>query len=147
MPVYIRLNLGSASPEVLRFYGSKGILELAETGLSFGSQPGVDLGPSYYTGSFPQPLRSEYEHSWHAEHDPAPGEEPLYDGVSYAGDSYDDTRPHLWKFFRAVKSRQPVVQDAVFGHHAAIACHMANESYFRGRAVVFDPATDTLTGE
>ena len=56
MPVYIRLNLGSASPEVLRFYGSKGILELSENGLSFGSQPGVDLGPSYYTGSFPENL-------------------------------------------------------------------------------------------
>ncbi|HXE53119.1 MAG TPA: Gfo/Idh/MocA family oxidoreductase [Tepidisphaeraceae bacterium] len=147
MPVYIRLNLGSASPEVLRFYGSQGILELSENGLSFGSQPGVDLGPSYYAGSFPENLRGAYEKSWHAEHDPKPGEEPLYDGVNYVGDSYDDTRPHLWKYFQAVKSRQPVVQDVVFGHHAAIACHMANESYFRGRAVVFDPATDTLKTE
>jgi hypothetical protein len=144
VPVYIRLNLGSETPEVLRFLGSKGILELAETSLTFTSQAGVDTSPSYYTGSFPQTLRNEYIEKWHAEHDPKPGEEPLTDAVSYQGDSYDDTRPHLWKFFQAVKTRQPVVEDAVFGHHAAIACHMANESYFQKRPVTFDPATDTV---
>jgi hypothetical protein len=36
-------------------------------------------------------------------------------------------RPHLWNFFQAVKSRKPVAEDAVFGNHAAIACHMAND--------------------
>ena len=35
------------------------------------------------------------------------------------------------EFFQAVKTRKPVVEDAVFGHHAALACHMANQSYFR----------------
>jgi hypothetical protein len=40
-------------------------------------------------------------------------------------------KPHLWNFFQAVKTRKPVTEDAVFGHHAALACHMANESYFR----------------
>jgi hypothetical protein len=64
--------------------------------------------------------------------------------VSYEGDSYDDTRPHLWRFFQAVKTRQPVVQDAVFGHHAAIACHMANESYFQKRPVTFDPTAEMI---
>ena len=89
-------------------------------------------------------MRNEYVEKWHAENDPRPGEEPLHDTVSYQGDSYDDTRPHLWKFFQAVKTRAPVAQDAVFGHHAALACHMANESYFQKRAVMFDPATDTV---
>jgi predicted dehydrogenase len=144
VPVYIRLNLGSETPEVLRFLGSKGILDLAETSVTFTSQAGVDTGPSYYTGSFPQSLRNEYVEKWHAEHDPKPGEEPLNDAVSYQGDSYDDTRPHLWKFFQAVKTRQPVVEDAVFGHHAAIACHMANESYFQKKPVTFDPTTETV---
>ncbi len=144
VPVYIRLNLGTETPEILRFLGSKGILDLTETAITFRAQHGVDTAPSYYTGSFPAPLRDEYVETWHAEHDPKPGEEPLTDGVSYEGDSYDDTRPHLWKFFQAVKTRQPVVQDAVFGHHAAIACHMANESYFQKRAVTFDQTTETI---
>ena len=144
VPVYIRLNLGSETPEVLRFLGSKGILELTETSLTFTGQAGVDTAPSYYASSFPQAMRNEYVAKWHAENDPRPGEEALHDAVSYTGDSYDDTRPHLWKFFQAVKTRQPVVQDAVFGHHAAIACHMANESHFQRRAMLFDPATETV---
>jgi predicted dehydrogenase len=144
VPIYIRLNLASETPEVLRFLGSKGILELTETSLTFTGQAGVDTAPSYYASSFPQAMRNEYVAKWHAENDPRPGEELLHDAVSYRGDSYDDTRPHLWKFFQAVKTRQPVVQDAVFGHHAAIACHMANESHFQRRAMLFDPATETV---
>jgi hypothetical protein len=53
-------------------------------------------------------------------------------------------RPHLWNFFRAVKSRKPVVEDAVFGNHAAIACHMANESYFRKKPVFWDAASNSI---
>ena len=82
VPVHIRLNLGSETPEVLRFLGSKGILELAETSLTFSSQAGVDTGPSYYSASFPQALREEYVKQWHADHDPKPGQEPLQDALS-----------------------------------------------------------------
>jgi predicted dehydrogenase len=144
VPVYIRLNLGSETPEVLRFLGSKGILQLDETSLTFSKQAGVDTAPSYYAYSFPPALRNEYFQKWHEQHDPKPGQEPLSDSVSYRGNSYDDTRPHLWKFFQAVKTRKPVDQDAVFGHHAALACHMANESYFQRKPVVFDQAAGTL---
>ena len=51
---------------------------------------------------------------------------------------------HLWNFFEAVRTRKPVVEDVVFGHHAALACHMANESYFRRSAVTWDEATKTI---
>jgi hypothetical protein len=43
-----------------------------------------------------------------------------------------------------VKSRQPVTEDAVFGHNAALACHMANESYFRRAAVTWEAATNQI---
>jgi len=43
-----------------------------------------------------------------------------------------------------VKSRKPVTEDAVFGHHAALACHMANESYFRQTAVRWDETSKTI---
>ena len=52
----------------------------------------------------------------------------------YKGHDWDDMRPHLNVFFQAVKSRKAVTEDAVFGNNAAIACHMANESYFRAEA-------------
>jgi len=53
-------------------------------------------------------------------------------------------RPHLWNFFEAVRSRKPVLQDAVFGHNAALGCHMANESYFRKKPVYWDPTSQSV---
>jgi predicted dehydrogenase len=144
VPVYIRLSLGSETPEVLRFLGSKGILELTETGVSFTPQTGKDTGPSYYTSGYARALREAYVEKWHQENDPRPGQEPLLESVSYRGPSYDDVKPHLSRFFEAVRTRNPVAEDAVFGNHAALACHMANESYFRGGTVSLDASARTI---
>jgi hypothetical protein len=56
-------------------------------------------------------------------------------------------KPHLWKFFEAVRTRKPVFEDAVFGNHAALACHMANESYFRKSAVMLDIASKSIKSQ
>ncbi len=144
IPVYMRLSLGCESPEVTRFQGSKGAIELREFSVSYTPQAGVDLSPSYYTASYPARLRNEYVKKWHEEHDPVPGQEPAPESITYNGNDYDDLRPHLWKFFEAVGSRQPVVQDVVFGHHAALACHLANESYFRKSPVRWDEASQSI---
>jgi predicted dehydrogenase len=144
LPVYMRLNLGAEMPETVRFQGSKGILEVEEFSLTYTPQPGTDQAPSYYSSSFPQAMRDEYVKQWHEKNDPVPGHEPGFEGLSFRSDDYDDVRPHLWTFFQAVRSRKPVTEDAVFGNHAALACHMANESYFRKSAVYLDPATKTI---
>jgi predicted dehydrogenase len=144
IPIYMRLNLGTESPEIYRFQGSKGILELTEFSLTFYPQPGVDTAPSYYASGFPRAMREEYFKKWHQEHDPVPGKEPALEGVTYRSDSWDEEKPHLWNFFQAVRSRKPVVEDAVFGHNAALACHMANESYFRKSAVYWDAASKSI---
>jgi predicted dehydrogenase len=147
IPVYVRLGLGSESPELARFMGPKGILDAAEFDLRLSRQRGVDTAPSYYSSGFPQKMRDEYVKQWHAEHDITPGKEPLMEDVVYRGNDWDDLRPHLWNFFQAVKSRKPVVEDAVFGNHAAIACHMANESYFRQKTVYWDAASRTIKSQ
>jgi len=144
VPMYMRLNLGTETPEIYRFQGSKGILELTEFTLTYIPQAGVDTSPSYYAFSFPKALREEYFKKWHQEHDPVPGKEPAFEGVTYRSNSWDDVKPHLWSFFQAVRTRKPVVEDAVFGHNAALACHMANESYFRKSAVSWDAGSSTI---
>ncbi len=144
VPMYMRLNLGTETPEIYRFQGSKGILELTEFTLTYIPQAGVDTSPSYYAFSFPKALREEYFKKWHQEHDPVPGKEPAFEGVTYRSNSWDDVKPHLWSFFQAVRTRKPVVEDAVFGHNAALACHMANESYFRKSAVSWDAGASTI---
>ncbi len=144
VPMYMRLNLGTETPEIYRFQGSKGILELTEFTLTYIPQAGVDTSPSYYAFSFPKALHEEYFKKWHQEHDPVPGKEPAFEGVTYRSNSWDDVKPHLWSFFQAVRTRKPVVEDAVFGHNAALACHMANESYFRKSAVSWDAGSSTI---
>jgi predicted dehydrogenase len=144
IPVYMRLNLGCETPEMYRFMGSKGILEVTETAINYVPQTGEDSAPSYYTQGYPREMREAYTKKWHEEHDAAPGKEPTQEGFSYKGISWDEEKPHLWKFFQAVKSRQAVVEDAVFGHHAALACHLANESYFRRSATAWDASAGQI---
>ena len=144
VPVYMRLSLGCESAEVTRFQGSKGMIELKEFSVTFTPQTGDDTSPSYYAYSFPARLKNAYFKQWHEEHDPVPGHEPAMQTITFNGDDYDDLRPHLWKFFEAVRSRKPVVQDVVFGHHAALACHLANESYFRKCPVRWDDASHEI---
>lgn len=144
VPFYVRINLGTETSEGYRFMGSKGILDVNRTSITFIPQSGVDSGPSGYASSFPKNLRDPYISKWNADHAVPLGKEPTSEVVSYQGVSYDGTKPHLWNFFEAVRTRKPVVEDAVFGHHAAVACHMANESYFRKSAVYWDEGSNSI---
>ena len=144
LPVYMRLNLGTEMPETYRFQGSKGILEVTGSGLSYSPQTGKDSYPSYYAGSFPRAMREEYVRKWHEENDARLAREAMAETLTFRGPDFDDIRPHLSTFFDAVRSRKPVVEDVVFGHNAALACHMANESYFRKTDVYWDEASKSI---
>jgi predicted dehydrogenase len=143
-PVYLRLNLGGGSPETYRFYGSKGMLEVTEFAIKYVPETGQDDAPSYYSGGFPREMREKYIKEWHEKHDPPAGKEPTLDGLSFTSDSWDDLKPHIHTFFEAVRKNGSVDEDAVFGHNAALACHMANESYFRHAPTTWDASTSTI---
>src|SRR2546423_5727020 len=69
LPVYMRLNLATGMPETYRIQGSKGLLEVSGSSVTFSPQSGKDSYPSYYTGSFPRAMREEYLKKWHEEND------------------------------------------------------------------------------
>jgi len=144
IPVYVRLDLGCESPELARFMGPKGILDAGEFDLKHNVQSGKDEAPSYYSFSFPAKMREAYVKDWHEKNDPQLGKELVSADTVYKGHDWDDMRPHLNVFFEAVKSRKAVTEDAVFGNNAAIACHMANESYFRQKPVTWDAGSKTI---
>jgi predicted dehydrogenase len=144
IPVYMRLSQGTEMPETYRFQGSKGILEVNEFSVTYYPQSGKDTAPSYYANGFPHAMRVAYEKKWKEENTPPLGKEPMFETISIKGPDFDDMHPHLWTFFEAVRTRKPVVEDAVFGHHAALACHMSNESYFRQQIVHWDEASGTI---
>ena len=89
-------------------------------------------------------MREEYERRWHQENDAKLAKLAAQESITYRMQDYDDIRPHLTTYFDAVRSRKPVVEDVVFGHNAALACHMANESYFRKGDVIWDEASKTI---
>jgi len=147
LPVSMRLNLGTEIQETYWFHGSKGVLELTGSRITVTPQSGKDDWPSYYTGSYPSALRQAYEAQWHKENDPKLGQSAVFsEATTYQAPDFDDTRVHLWTYFEAVRSRKPVVEDVVFGHNAALACHMANEAYARRSAVTWDEASKTIKG-
>jgi predicted dehydrogenase len=135
VPVSVRLTLGTETPEVTRVMGSKGIVEISNSSVTHIPQLGINTGPSYYSQSYPAALKKEYDKQWHEQNDPILAQHPLAEVMVWRGQSWDAPRPHLANFFSAVRTRKPVVEDVVFGHHAAAACHMANASYFQGKEI------------
>jgi predicted dehydrogenase len=144
LPVYMRLNLATSMPETYRIQGSRGLLEVTGSSVTFTPQSGQNTYPSYYAGSFPRAMRQAYEKQWHEENDARLRQEAMSESIAFHGPDYDDLTPHLANYFDAVRTRKPVVEDVVFGHHAALACHMANESYFRKSDVTWDEASKTI---
>jgi predicted dehydrogenase len=146
LPVYMRLNLGTEMPETYRFQGSKGILEVTGSSITYSPQTGQDSYPSYYTGSYPKAMREAYLAQWHKDNDARLSQSAMSETIAFHGPDFDDLAPHLSTYFEAVRTRKPVAEDVVFGHHAALACHMANESYFRGTTVSWDAASNSIKG-
>jgi predicted dehydrogenase len=145
IPVYVRLDLGASSPETARFMGPKGVMEAQGSSLRILPQTGEDEEPSYYSGSFPDKMRNEYVQQWEAAHPRRYDKDPVQAGANYTGPDWDDLKPHLWNFFEATKSRKQVAENAVFGNHAALACHMANESYFQKKQVYWNEQSRTIS--
>ena len=141
MIVSLRVTLNTETPSVSRFMGSHGMIEIGSK-LTWTPQLGIDLKPSYYDGGFPSAMRGAYEKQWHAENDAVIRKLPAVDNVEIfeSAPSMDGRSSHLKNFFTAVQNRTPVEEDVVFGHHAAAACHMTNQSYYTQRAVTKEMA-------
>ncbi len=135
IPVSVRLTLTTETPEITRIMGTKGIVEISNSYVTYTPQLGINTSPSYYSQGFPAAMRKEYDREWAASNDPILAAHPLADVTVFRGPSWDGLRPHLAVFFDAVRTRKPVAEDVVFGHHAAAACHMANASYFEGKVI------------
>jgi predicted dehydrogenase len=139
--VTMRVTLNTDDPEVYRFMGTRGILQINgienPSGFSISPQDGKDHSPC--TPAWPRPMAAAYGKKWRAEHAHAPGTAQPVEIVNYqAPRGYDDTRDHLWNYFQSVRTRRPSVEGPEFANAAAIACHMANFSYFNKGVAVWD---------
>ncbi len=138
----LRVNFvsGGSESEGFIFSGSEGTLEIGGGAVKVTRVP-RETEPGYNIGTFTTAMQKEFLEGYrqkypvvHPMGDPAKREERYV-----APEDYSDSYDHLKNFFEAVRSRQPVVEDAVFGYRAAGAALLANLSYEKGRAIAWDP--------
>ncbi len=146
--VAVRCNLNNESPaDVTRIFGTKATLEVKGETLTVVPQSTRPQPEGYSIFGWPEKLRNEYLKEWHAQHpDPTPGNYSVVEEAQtfQAPPGYEDQIDHMNNFLESVRTRRPSVEDAVFGNHTAIACHMANYSYFNKAVAVWDEAAKQI---
>jgi predicted dehydrogenase len=147
--VNVRVNQNSEGGEGIIFFGTKATLTIRGWTLAFTPQ---DLRPrpdSYYVTGWPKKLREDYFKKFSEKH-PLPA--PLASTVDTQSEvfvpppGYNDVPDHLANFFNAVRTRKTPVENEVFGNHVAVACHMANHSYFNQTVAVWDATERAIKG-
>jgi predicted dehydrogenase len=143
--VNLHCNQNNAAGEPIIFYGSEATMVINGNTLTVTPQDTRPQPEGYSLNGWTAAAKQQYMNEWHTAH-PAPPA-TLGEMESYtASPGYDDTADHIANFFRAVQTRERVVEDEVFGNHAAIACHMANHSYFHRTVTTWDTAAKTIKG-
>ena len=127
--------------EFFGFYGKNATMTIHGSTLTFHPQESCHQPEDYSVLGWPARLREEYLAKWKSEHpQPEPGRFKIDKDseVFIPPPGYSDMADHLANFFHAVRTRQRVIENEVFGSYTAIGCHMSNYAYFQRRAAVWN---------
>ena len=137
----LRVNFvdGGEESEGLLFTGSEGTIEIGGDGVTLSRVP-REQAPGYTIDTFTDAMQNQILEQYHRKYPPHSGTESL-GGVEkfQAPRGYSDSYDHFKNFFAAVRTRKPLVEDAVFGFRAAGAALLSNLSMERGQVVNWDP--------
>jgi predicted dehydrogenase len=141
--VNLHCNQNNEAGEAIVFYGKEATMTINGNTVTVTPQDTAPRPEGYSLNGWTAAMRRQYLDEWYAAH-PGPIAS-LREVETYSvPPGYDDTADHLANFFRAVGTRQHVVEDEIFGNNAAIACHMANQSYFHRSVATWDAASQTI---
>lgn len=131
---------GGSEGEGFLFAGSEGTMEIAGNTLTVNRVP-REKEPGLMIGSFTDGMQKQIVETYRQKYPLVEPTEPARVGFDkyVAPRDYSDSYDHFKNFFAAVRSRQPVVEDAVFGYRAAGAALLSNLSYERDAIVKWDP--------
>jgi hypothetical protein len=131
---------GGEESEGLIFTGSEGTMEIGNNFVSVSRTPrekDPGLMINTYAEAMQKQIRDAHREKYPATHPSGP---PAAGFEKYvAPEGYRDNYDHFNNFFASVRSRQPVVEDAVFGYRAAGAALLGNMSIERGAVVKWNP--------
>jgi predicted dehydrogenase len=139
--VMLRVNFvdGATETSGLRFIGSEGIMTI-DGGVTLSKVP-RELEPGYTIDTFPKAQQEQFLKEYRQKY---PARPKLSTGQMSAEEKfvppkgYSDHFEHHRNFIAAVRSRKPVVEDAIFGFRAAGPALLSNLSYFDKKVCLWD---------
>ncbi|PYR55661.1 MAG: oxidoreductase [Acidobacteria bacterium] len=136
----LRVNFadGGGENQAFRFIGPDGVLTIGGGAVTLSRRPQA-REPGYTVDTFPMAAQQQIIQEYHAKYPERQELRTGNDEVYAAPQGYNDQNEHFVTFLTAVRTRAPVVEDAVFGLRAAGPALLTNDSYFEGRPVGWDP--------
>ena len=140
----LRVNFedGSRSGERLRLIGTDGVItagwgEVKVEINKMPKSPGFGGWDSFDT--FTTAQQKEYE-KWYKSHFPPAQPEMINPGTTYkAPENYDADYDHHMNFYKGIREKAPIKEDALFGMRAAGPALACNKSVFEKKIVHWDP--------
>jgi len=149
--LFLKVNFadGGGENSEFKFIGNEGVMTIGSSGVSVAKrQP--DKEPGYTIETFPEAIQKQFLEAYRKQY-PSPkgtGRMRSEGADNYmVGRNYDAVYDHFVNFFAAVRSRQPVIEDATFGFRAAGPALLSNLSYFNNRIYHWDPEAIKINGE
>ncbi len=144
----LRVNFvdGGEEGESFLFTGSEGQMEIKRNTVTVTRVPAAkEPGSSVQTFSeaMQREFMEQYRRKYPVAHPEGPPPQSVETFAAVAG--YNDSYDHFHNFFHAVRTRQPVPEDATFGFRAAGAALLSNLSLQRDATVGWNPETMELT--
>jgi predicted dehydrogenase len=127
---------------LLTFYGSEGTLEYNGGSMKHFYEPRTE-NFGYSTHSWPKATTARFRELMNLDERLSPLNGPVAsEPVEYkAPNDEDTTRAHMRNWVEAIRTGGKAIEDARFGHHAALVGHMCNQSYKSGKPVRWNKAT------
>ncbi len=132
---------GAGESEGFRFVGPDGVLSIGWDGVTLQKQA-KDAAPGYTIDTFPKSAQEAFLKDYKAKYPDAKSElRAVTEERFEKPDGYSDHDEHLANFIDAVRTRKPVVEDALFGFRAAGPALLCNKSAAERRPIDWNPET------
>jgi len=135
---------GAGDAYVFRFVGPEGVLTIGDNTVTLSRRPPAKE-PGQTSDTFSKATQEAFMREYRAKYSDQPELQPRNDETFAAPPRYTSVDDHFANFFDAMRTRRPVVEDAVFGLRAAGPALLANHSYFENRPIGWDPEKMTRT--
>src|SRR5262245_11972182 len=129
---------GAGDSYVFRFVGPDGVLTIGDNVVTLSKRQRT-REPGHTADTFAKATQEAFLKEYRAKYPERAELRPGNDDAYAAPPRYNSTEDHFANFFSAVRTRKPVVEDAVFGLRAAGPALLANHSLFENRPIGWDP--------